>query len=358
MTRKMTSLLLAFAFIAFFSACGGSARKGENSSKGNEPAKPAAFSLQFPAGLPAESAFIPANNPLTLEKVKLGRRLFFEKSLSLDGTISCATCHQPEKNFADTEQFSTGIGGKKGARHAPTAINRVFSGAQFWDGRAASLEDQATGPVMNPVEMGMSDMKIAVDRLLKDTSYVAAFNAAFPPDGAISKDTIGMAIAAFERTILSGNSPYDRFQAGDKGAMTESAQRGLEIFRDEERGNCETCHAGPNFSDENYNNIGVGMSAKKPDLGRYGITRMEGHRGAFKTPTLRDVAKRGPYMHDGSQKTLEEVVEFYAIGGHPNKWLSPKIRPLKLSSQDKKDLVEFMKALNGEVTWFGQSGSE
>ncbi len=322
------------------------------------PAQTAPFVLLYPVGLSADSAFIPPNNPLTLEKVKLGRRLFFERSLSMDRSLSCASCHQPEKVFADPEQLSTGVGGKKGTRHAPTAINRVFSGAQFWDGRAASLEEQATGPVMNPVEMGMPDMKIAAARLSEDAAYVMAFKAAFPPEGRIDKETIGMAIAAFERTILCGNSPYDLFLAGRKDAMSESAQRGMRIFKDENKGNCETCHAGPNFTDENYNNIGVGMTAKKPDLGRYEVTKLEGHQGAFKTPTLRNVSERGPYMHDGSQKTLEEVVDFYVEGGHPNKWLSPKMKRLNLTQQEKKDLVEFLKALTGEVTWYGKSGGE
>jgi cytochrome c peroxidase len=348
---------VAASLFVLFQACQ-SGNVGRNSAPAPEPARTASFTLSYPAGLPADGAFIPPNNPMTLEKAKLGRRLFFEKSLSMDRSLSCASCHRPEKVFADPEQFSSGVDGKKGKRHAPTAINRVFSGAQFWDGRAASLEEQATGPVMNPVEMGMPDMKVAAARLAEDATYIAEFKSAFPPDGLINKETIGMAIAVFERTILCGNSPYDRFQAGQKNALSESAQRGLKIFKDENKGNCETCHAGPNFSDENYNNIGVGMTAKAPDLGRYEVTKLEGHQGAFKTPTLRNVAERGPYMHDGSQKTLDEVVDFYVKGGHPNRWLSPKMKPLNLTAQDRKDLVEFLKALSGEVSWYGKTGGE
>ena len=144
---------------------------------------------------------------------------------------------------------------------------------------------------------------------------------------------------------MSGNSPFDRFKAGDKTAMSESAQRGYELFKNEKKANCETCHVGHNFTDENYNNIGVGMGAKDPDLGYYKITKLEGHKGAFKTPTLREIASTAPYMHDGSEKTLEEVVEFYDKGGHKNKWLSTKIKPLHLTKQEKQDLVEFLKSL-------------
>jgi cytochrome c peroxidase len=323
--------------------------------KAPEAAKkgPTPYELVFPLGLAEESAYIPPDNPMTVEKLKLGRRLYFDKGLSVDGTISCASCHIPEKGFADPNQFSIGVGGQKGTRQAPTVINRVFSAAQFWDGRAASLEEQAIGPVQNPVEMGMPNMQIVLDKLKADPSYVAMFEAAFPSEG-ITESGVGKAIAAFERTVMSGNSPYDRFAAGDKTAMSESAQRGLQIFRDENKGNCETCHVSFNFTDENYNNIGVGMDAKNPDMGRYLVTKLEGHQGAFKTPTLREIAATAPYMHDGSQKTLEEVVEFYDIGGHANKWLSPKMKPLKLTDQEQHDLVEFLKALSGEVTWYGK----
>jgi len=246
------------------------------------------------------------------------------------------------------------MGGKKGNRQAPAAINRVFSAAQFWDGRAPSVEDQALGPVQNPVEMGMPSMDVVVERLQKDPSYTTDFKAAFPPDGAITAKNVAQSIASFERTILSGNSPFDRFTAGDKSAMSEAAQRGLKLFRDEKKANCETCHASFNFTDENYNNLGVGMDAKKPDLGRYVVTKLEGHQGAFKTPTLREVANTAPYMHDGSEKTLDEVVAFYNRGGRRNKWLSTKMKPLNLTKQEQADVVEFLKALSGELTWYGK----
>ncbi len=322
--------------------------------KQEAPKSPVVYKISYPAGLDPESANIPKDNPLTEEKIKLGNRLYFEKSLSADGSISCASCHIPEKGFADPNRFSIGVGGKKGGRQAPTVINRLFSTKQFWDGRAASLEDQALGPVQNPVEMAMPSMEVVVGKLSADPSYTADFKAAFPPEGAITDVHIAQAIASFERTVLSGNSPFDKFKAGDKSAMSEAAQRGYLIFKDEKKGNCETCHVGFNFTDENYNNIGVGMAAKQPDLGYFAISKLEGHKGAFKTPTLREIASTAPYMHDGSQETLEEVVSFYNKGGHKNKWLSTKIKPLNLTKQEESDLVEFLKALSGEVTWFGK----
>ena len=322
--------------------------------KQEAPKGPTPYKISFPLGLDGESAIIPSDNPLTEEKIKLGKKLYFEKKLSSDESISCASCHIPEKGFADPNQFSSGVGGKKGGRQSPTVINRVFSTRQFWDGRAASLEEQAVGPVQNPVEMGMPNMEVVIQRLKADPSYVEEFKAAFPPDGAITDIHVAQAIASFERTVVSGNSPFDRFKAGDKTAMSESAQRGYAIFKDEKKGNCETCHVGHNFTDENYNNIGVGMSAKKPDLGYFTISKLEGHKGAFKTPTLREIASTAPYMHDGSEKTLEEVVAFYKKGGHKNKWLSTKIKPLNLTKQDQQDLVEFLKALSGELTWYGK----
>jgi cytochrome c peroxidase len=311
------------------------------------------YKLSLPLGLDADAAVIPANNPLTEEKIKLGKKLYFDKRLSIDRSLSCATCHIPEKGFADDEPFSNGVGRKKGNRNAPTVINRLFSTRQFWDGRAASLEDQAIGPVHNPVEMAMPNPKVLEDRLKQDAEYAALFRAAFPPAGLVNEDHIAKAIASFERTVLSGNSPYDRFLAGDKTAMNGSAQRGYAIFMDEKRGNCVTCHVNFNFTDENYYNLGVGMRAKHPDLGRFSVTRLEGHKGAFKTPTLRNVADTAPYLHDGSEKTLEDVINLYEKGGVPNPWLSPKMKPLKLTRQDKQDLVEFLKALSGEVSWYG-----
>ncbi len=345
----------SLVFAALVMVLAGLVAAGCRSRRAERAAGPAPYELEYPLGLSADGAVIPKDNPLTVEKVRLGRRLFFDKNLSVDGTVACASCHVPDKDFSDDRQFSVGVGGRKGTRHAPTIINRLYSTAQFWDGRARSLEEQVLGPIQNPVEMGMPDMKIVVERLLNDPVCVQEFKAAFPPDGVVTPENVGKAIASFERTILSGDSPYDRFMAGDKSALSESAQRGLEIFKDENEGNCVTCHAGPNFTDENYNNLGAEMDADHPDLGRYNVSHLEGHQGAFKTPTLRDAALRGPFLHDGSEKTLEEVIAFYVKGGTRNRWLSPKMHPLNLTVQDQQDLLEFLKALSGKLTWYGKN---
>ncbi len=356
--RNPGTLLSASSLVLVLFACVScSGKKPAEEPKVDAAKGPTPFRLVFPLGLSPDSAVIPADNPMTLEKLKLGRRLYFEKTLSSDGTLSCASCHIPEKGFADPERFSKGVGGRRGTRQAPTVINRIFSGRQFWDGRAASLEEQAAGPVQNPLEMGMPNMKALVERLRRDPGYVRMFESAFPSEG-VTEGTIAKALAAFERTIMSGNSPYDRFMAGDRTAMSESAQRGLKLFRDENQGNCETCHVSFNFTDENYNNLGVGMSAKKPDLGRYPVTKLEGHQGAFKTPTLREIARTAPYMHDGSEETLEQVMDLYQQGGHPNRWLSPKMKRLHLTPQEKQDILEFLEALSGEVTWYGKGELE
>jgi cytochrome c peroxidase len=204
--------------------------------------------------------------------------------------------------------------------------------------------------------MAMPSMALAIERLTADPAYADSFKAAFPPDGLVTAENVAKAIASFERTILSGNSPFDRFIAGDSNAISPAAKQGWEIFNDVNRGNCVTCHVSSNFTDENYNNLGIGMARPNPDLGRYEVTRFEGHQGAFKTPTLREVARTAPYLHDGSEPTLEGVIDLYAKGGHPNRWLSPKMRRLRLTTHDKSDLVEFLKALSGEVGWYGMGG--
>jgi len=347
--HRTIRVALALAFSAL-SAC--QARR--DAAAPERPSGPTPYLVRYPLGLQAESAVIPADNPMTVEKIRLGKRLFFDPILSLDDSISCASCHIPETAFADPRQFSDGVGGRKGDRNAPAVINRIFSGPQFWDGRAASLEEQALAPVQNPAEMAMPNLAFAIGKVQKDSAYLREFRNAFPGEQVITEKQVAQALASFERTILSGDSPYDRFMSGDKTALSAAAVRGMTIFRDKDKGNCETCHVSFNFTDENYNNIGVGISAANPDLGRYRISGLEGHQGAFKTPTLREVANTAPYMHDGSQRTLEEVIQFYEEGGHPNRWLSPKIKRFKLSRQERQDLVEFLRALSGDVTWYGK----
>lgn len=292
----------------------------------------------------------PKDNPYSAAKAELGWLLYFDKRLSGDATVSCATCHDPKRAFADGAAFSTGIRGQLGGRSAPTVINRALSLDQFWDGRAKTLEEQAKGPIENPVEMDLSH-ETCVKRIGGIDGYRKRFQNAFGTDK-VTIDLIAKAIATFERLVLSGNSPYDRFKAGDKAALSAAQQRGMEIFFSN-NARCDSCHEGVNFTNGKYANVGIGMEKPAPDLGRYEISKQEEDRGAFKTPTLREIANTGPYMHDGSLKTLEEVVDHYNKGGvgasgKKNKWLHQDVRPLNLKDDEKKDLVEFLKALSGE----------
>ena len=332
----------------------------------------AKYQLQLPLGLPAEHFIVVEDNPLNEDKIELGQMLFFDQRLSADGTISCATCHLPQLAFTDGRQQSQGIGGQTGERNAPTLINRAFASKQFWDGRAASLEEQVKGPLISPTEMGMASHTIVVSRVTAITDYRKWFKKVFHSE--ISIDNLTKAIAAFERTLLSGNTKYDRFKAGDPQALSASEQRGLELFEGKAR--CNQCHSGFNFTDEEYHNIGVGWDKQRIDLGRYSVTSLQQDIGAFKTPTLREVARTAPYMHDGSMASLDEVIEFYDKGGIANPFLDSEMRRLKLTmeqildlydkktptgtppkqsvikldltEQEKTDLVVFLKALNGE----------
>lgn len=301
--------------------------------------KPAAFAA--PKGLPP--ILWPKDNPYTPEKAELGRLLYFETRISADGTLSCASCHHPSKAFTDQAAVSTGIKGQKGGVSAPTVINRAFGMLQFWDGRAASLEAQAIGPMANPIEMGNNHPAV-VSTLKGVPGYRARFKAVFGTDE-ITLDHVAMAIATFERTVLSGNSPYDKYKAGDKKAMTAAQIRGLDVFVNKAK--CDACHEGANFTLNSFHNLGVGQNKAEPDPGRYAVTKNMADFGAFKTPTLREIEHTFPYMHDGSLKTLEEVVDFYDKGGTPNKNLDERLVKLNLTAQDKSDLVAFMKALSG-----------
>lgn len=302
-----------------------------------------------PLGLPPVQW--PEDNPYSAAKAELGKMLYFDTRLSSDGSVSCASCHSPQKGFTDGAAVSTGISGQKGGRSAPTVINRAYSTLQFWDGRAATLEEQAKGPIANPIEMTADKEAGAahtacVTRLRAVPDYVKRFEQVFGSKD-FSIDHVAKAIATFERTVFSGNAPYDRYINGDMKAMSESQVRGMKVFFN--KAACDSCHIGFNFTDGSYENIGIGMDKPMPDLGRYAITKNDEDRGAFKTPSLRDIAHTGPYMHDGSLKTLEEVVEHYNKGGIKNPHLDQRMKPLNLTEQDKKDLVEFLKvSLSGE----------
>jgi cytochrome c peroxidase len=337
MKRQIFLILSLLAPLIFFSHGLWADDWGDDSSSG-APAYP------YPVPLGLKKPKVPQNNPITKEKVDLGRYLYFDKRLSRNNTISCATCHDPAKGWTDQSPVSTGINGLKGTRSAPPVFNATYNELQFWDGRALSLEEQAKGPIQNPVEMGFS-LKGVEQKIGRIKGYQKMFKKAFGP-GPITAERIVEAIASFERTILSGDSNYDRFIAGNKKALSLSAQRGMNLFFG--RAHCDDCHTGPNFSDSRFHNLGVGMNAKHPDLGRYLITKKDKDKGSFKTPGLRGLLYTHPYMHDGSEKTLEAVVDFYNKGGNLNPYLDKKIHPLGLNSQQKKDLVAFLKSLNGK----------
>jgi cytochrome c peroxidase len=286
----------------------------------------------------------PPDNPYSAQKAYLGRLLYFDTRLSADGTVSCGTCHLPKLAFTDGLPFSAGIKGRTGARNAPTVLNRAYSLAQFWDGRSLTLEDQVLGPLSNPVEMGNTHMAV-ITTLKSIPGYRSLFNRVFGSED-IRVDRVAKAIATFERTIQSGNAPYDRYKAGNKNAMTLQQIHGMDLFINKAK--CDKCHEGINFTSNSYANLGIGMDKPKPDLGRYMVTKDPKDWGAFKTPTLREVEHTAPYMHDGSLKTLDEVVDFYDKGGRANKNLDERMKKLNLTAVEKKDLVEFLKALSGE----------
>jgi cytochrome c peroxidase len=352
---------------------------------GRTPPIPKAGRLGMPksltqAGVPiaATQAAIPADNPQTPEKIELGEDLFFDGRLSADGSVACSTCHDPARAFTDGRPVSIGISGRAGQRNAPTILNALYNKTQFWDGRATTLEEQAALPIVNPMEMGQSNLESAVAKIASVPDYDRRFRSVFnrPPNG---PDLVG-AIASYERTQVSFDSPFDHFIAGDKKAIDESAQRGWELFNT--RARCNKCHAldentrDPTFFiDKDFHNIGIGIihhnvvalagkahqmvdskSAKAIDtaaiqtemsaLGRFLVTKKEADIASFKTPTLRNVLITAPYFHDGSQATLWDVVDHYNKGdGIHNPFLDQDIQPLALSENDIDDLVAFMASL-------------
>ena len=287
---------------------------------------------------------IPKDNRPTKDKVDLGRDLFFDPTLSTDGTVSCASCHRPEFAFADDKARSPGIDGKLGTRNTPSVINVAYHEVFFWDGRSQTLEDQAIDPLFNHAEMGANDKAELLERL--KPKYAERAESVFGE--ALSLNTIAKAIASYERTLLSGDSDFDRHEAGVPKAISPAAQRGRTLFFEKAR--CGSCHIPPLFTDFRFHNLGVGwIAANRSDLGRFDITKKSNDLGAFKTPSLRDITRTAPYMHDGSIKTLREVIEFYNRGCEPNENLAPIIRPLGLNNQEINDLVAFLKTLEGRT---------
>jgi len=334
----------------------------------------APLTLTAPLGITSDLArAIPSDNPLTAARVELGRQLYFDKRLSKDSSVSCATCHDPARGWTDCAPVSTGVRGQTGGRSAPTIVNRILGKTQFWDGRAATLEEQALGPIGNPIEMGF-DAVAAAERVNSIEGYRLQFERIFGTGA--TPDAMAKAIAAFERTILSGANLNDYYEAalpyfdydleGEKDAafvakvervlqqerehrMSAGAERGRALFFG--KAACSQCHVGEDLTDEQFHNLGVGFDREQPDLGRFQETGVEADKGAFRTPSLRNIALTAPYMHDGGLKTLREVVEHYDRGGIANPQLSTKIFKLELSEQEKQDLVRFMEeALTGPTT--------
>lgn len=330
----------------------------------SRPAIPIGQPVTIPTPLGLPPVPVPADNPPTRETIELGRRLFFDPILSKDGSISCSSCHDPKRGFADPRRVSLGVNNAAGTRQAMTVLNAAYHLTQFWDGRAPTLEEQAKGPVPNPVEMAHS--LAGVERkLMANPRYVKLFAEAWGP-GRITYEMVAKSIASYERTLISGNSPFDRYYyGGDKTAMSESAIRGLQFYLNPslKAANCVSCHRidkeYATFTEEKFHNTGVAwdpVTKQITDMGRFAVTGNPRQPGAFKVPTLRNIALTAPYMHNGSLKTLEEVIDFYAEGGRPNQFLSNDVSakgwpdiPREQFEQAKKDLVEFMKALTGEM---------
>ncbi|MFN8066357.1 MAG: cytochrome c peroxidase [Vicinamibacterales bacterium] len=277
---------------------------------------------------------VPEANPITPEKIELGRRLFADTRLSKDGTIACTSCHDPERAFTKPDAVSPGVFGRKGRRNSPTILNRAWGRVFFWDGRAATLEQQVLMPIQDPNEM---------DLTLEEASQRVE----------LPVDKIAAALATYVRAQMSGDTRYDRFNNGERSALSAQERNGLRVFQG--RGNCLMCHVGTNFTDEKLHNTGIawvpasseaGASGRFVDDGAFEVTGKPEDRGAFKTPTLREVGRTAPYMHDGSLATLEEVVDYYDRGGRPNPNLDRDMQRLDLPDEDKRDLVAFLRTLS------------
>jgi cytochrome c peroxidase len=290
----------------------------------------------------------PADNKMTTVRIELGRQLWFDPRLSSNGTRSCASCHSPTAGWADGETFSKGLNGKPLARHTPTIVNIGYNTSHSWDGRAPTLEAQIPPVLKNPNVMG-TDLEKLLIWMNQEHTYKPVFDAAYPGEQ-INVTTLAKAIATFERSMISRNSSFDRWVAGDPAALNLSQKRGMALFMDRNKTNCIACHSAPNFMDNGFHNIGLAQfGTENADVGRYNQKPVAINKGAFKTPTLRDIEHSAPYFHDGSAKTLMDVVEHYAKGGEVRTNLSPNMKPLDLTQSDKEDLVAFMKALSSPL---------
>lgn len=330
--------------IGFFSCCKPDC---EDSTTDNEPTL---FDLVIPSPLP--SITIPSENPLTLEGLELGRMLFYETLLSGDETQSCSSCHVQSAGFTDTARFSTGIDGFQGNRNAMVVFNLAWSPTLFWDGRATSLEEQALDPIVNPIEMH-ENWEDAAEKLNAHSEYPNLFKKAFNID-VIDSSHVTKALAQFERTLISGNSKWDKFYRGES-ILTEQELRGWDLFNVDGPyvgADCFHCHTAPHFTDFTFHNNGLDSDVSMNDLGLYLVTQNEYDKAKFKTPTLRNIEVSGPYMHDGRFETLEEVIEHYNFGGHASSTVDPLMKNigegLLLSPTDKEALLAFLRTLTDE----------
>jgi cytochrome c peroxidase len=283
--------------------------------------------------------------PLNARAAELGRALFFDRRLSRDRSVSCASCHDPLRAFTDGRTLSTGVAGRQGRRNAPTLVNRAWGDTQFWDGRVASLREQVLHPVEDPDEMGFT-RDAAAARIAADPVLAARFAQAL--GDSVHAASLARALSAYVASLISADAPFDRWAAGDTTALSTEARRGRRLF--DGRARCSVCHRGPNFTDEQFHNTGVAWRDGTPtDSGRFAVTRRERDIGAFKTPTLREIARTAPYMHDGSTASLGDVIDFYDRGGIANPYLARELQPLGLNDDEKHALGAFLRTLSGRI---------
>jgi len=353
--RKLASALVLLMLVAWSPAVLAQAGAGATSTSGapGQPPQPAEPAAPLPPAppLPPTPAFLPSiedpkDNPTTPEKVQLGQMLFFEKLLSKDGTQSCESCHHPDLAWTEGRAVSPKVGGAPNKRNAPTMLNVGYHTSFYWDGRVATLE--GTCKAAWGGQLGADPPSVATG-LNTNGTYRALFMRAF--NSPATADNIPLALASFLRALKSGDAPYDKFEKGDKKAVSAEAKHGFEVFR---KANCALCHVPPLYTDFQFHNVGVGWDlGDKRDHGRMDATKDPKDDGKFKTPTLRDIAKTAPYFHDGSAKTLDEAIDFMVGGGKKNPNLDEKLKPAKLSKKDKAALKAFLQSLSGKMTFTG-----
>ena len=333
---RVSRVICAAAVLLIVVAANACATRSERTSVRAASGRPLGLDLFRPE---------PADNPTVPDSVTLGRQLFRERLLSRDRSLACVDCHRPDRAFTDGRAKAVGVYGRRGPRSVPTIVNRAWGESFFWDGRIETLEAQVLQPILAELEMDLS-IEEAVERLRVTSPYPAAFRETFGRD--VNRDDLARALAAYVRTIQSGASPFDRYVWGEPDALSSEEQAGLRLFRG--RANCTACHVGPNLTDEEFHNTGVFWGRQPYDAGRVVVTGVPEDTGKFKTPTLREVARTAPYMHDGSIATLEEVVDFYDRGGNDNPFRDRELRPLRLTEDEKTALVAFLRSLSGTVS--------